>query len=84
MSEIEKLYHISKNKIKEINGMILEIYRDSLKLDDNIKEEYNKLLLLSGNVPKMEILSEKEVTNIIHISDIHIRKSSRISSYNHV
>lgn len=84
MSEIEKLYNISKNKIKEINGMILEIYRDSLKLDDNIKDEYKKLLLLSGNVPKMDILSEREVTNIIHISDIHIRKNSREVEYKHV
>lgn len=84
MSDIHKLNELSKNKIKEINDIILEIYCDGIYLDEDIKEKYNNLLLSSGNVPKRERLSEREVTNIIHISDIHIRKSSRICEYNHV
>lgn len=84
MSEIRKLNELSKNKIKEITDIILEIYCDGIKIDENIKDVYEKLLLSSGNVPKRERLSEREVTNIIHISDIHIRKNSRIYEYNHV
>lgn len=84
MSEIRKLNELSKNKLKEITDIILEIYHGGILLDEEIKEKYNNLLLSSGNVPKRERLSDREVTNIIHISDIHIRKSSRIYEYNHV
>jgi DNA repair exonuclease SbcCD ATPase subunit len=84
MSEIQKIYQTSKNKIKELNDTILEMYREGLKIDEDIKDKYNNLLLSSGYVPKKEKLSDKEVTNIIHISDIHIRKNSRIGEYNHV
>jgi hypothetical protein len=84
MSDIRKLNELSKNKIKEITDIILEIYHGGILIDEDIKEKYSNLLLSSGNVPKKERLSDKEVTNIIHISDIHIRKSSRIYEYNNV
>jgi DNA repair exonuclease SbcCD ATPase subunit len=84
MSEIRKLNELSKNKIKEITDIILEIYYGGILIDEEIKEKYSNLLLSSGNVPKRERLSDREVTNIIHISDIHIRKSTRIYEYNHV
>ena len=88
MSEIRKLEELGSKKIEEITDLILEMYRDGIKideeLDEEIKEKYNELLLSSGYVPLIERLSDREVTNIIHVSDIHIRKSSRIKEYNNV
>jgi len=88
MSEIRKLEELGIKKIEEITDLILEMYRDGIKideeLDEEIKEKYNELLLSSGYVPLIERLSDREVTNIIHVSDIHIRKSSRIKEYNNV
>ena len=88
MSEIRKLEELGIKKIEEITDLILEMYRDGIKideeLDEDIKEKYNELLLSSGYVPLIERLSDREVTNIIHVSDIHIRKSSRIKEYNNV
>ena len=88
MSDIRELYDLSNKRIEEITDLLLEMYRDSLnideELDEEIKENYNELLLSSGYVTVKERLSEREITNIIHISDIHIRKNSRILEYKDV
>jgi DNA repair exonuclease SbcCD nuclease subunit len=83
--EIKLLDKNCKNLVNEINNRTIKILEEGLKLPSPIKEDSVNYLLLNKTIPIKIKLSEKNITNIIHISDIHIRRSNNIvHEYKHV